>query len=211
MKSFSLAQPLVIMMLGLPGAGKSFFARQFSETFSAPLVSLDRIRYELFAEPKFSKDEELVVERLALHQIEELFKSHKTFIVDGAASTRVSRTIIERMANKRGYGRLIIWVQTDEQTTLSRSLHRKEGRLYDEFNTPLSADLYQRLAKRITPPSPVEQTIVISGKHTYAAQSKMVLQKLAGTPQQPTDPQTPRPRPPVIGERARSKQSIIVQ
>lgn len=179
MKSLSPNQPLVIMMLGVPGAGKSFFARQFAETFNAPLVSLDRLRFELFAEPHFNKDEELLIERLALQQIEELLKTHKTFIVDGAASTRVSRTIIDRMANKQDYGRLIIWVQTDPLTTKSRSLRRSPERPYDEFNAALTPDLYERLVKRVTPPAPHENYIVISGKHTYATQAKIVLKKLA--------------------------------
>ena len=47
MKSLSLAKPLVLVVIGLPGAGKSFFARQFSETFGAPMVSGDRIRHVL--------------------------------------------------------------------------------------------------------------------------------------------------------------------
>ena len=33
------AIPHVILMIGIPGAGKSTFAERFSETFQAPIVS----------------------------------------------------------------------------------------------------------------------------------------------------------------------------
>ena len=178
MQSLSLSRPLVIMMLGVPGAGKSFFARQFSDTFSAPLVSFDRLRYELFAEPKFSKDEETIIERLALSQTEELLKTKKTILIDGAMGTRVSRANIEKIAKQNGYGTLVIWVQTDPQTTKVRSLKRNPKRPFDDYNVSLPIEMYQKLVKHINPPLPRETYIVISGKHTYATQAKIVLSKL---------------------------------
>lgn len=178
MKSLSLSRPLVIMMLGTPGAGKSFFARQFSETFNAPLVSFDRLRYELFAEPHYVKDEETIIQRIALSQISELLKTQKTFIVDGGMSTRIDRAEIEKLAKKHTYSTLIIWVQTDPATAKTRSLRRNPTKAFDEYNTPLSDEIFEKLSKKITPPSLREAVIVVSGKHTYATQAKMVLKKL---------------------------------
>ena len=187
MKPLSLSRPLVIMMLGVPGAGKSFFARQFSDTFGAPVVSIDRLRYELFAESEYSKDEEVIVDRVATLQIEELVKTSKTFIVDGVIGTRVNRANIEKMAKQNGYGTLIIWVQTDPQTTKVRSLKRNPKRPFNEYNVSLSPEVYEKLARRVSPPLPREPYIVISGKHTYATQAKIVLKKLVSPHNESTD------------------------
>lgn len=178
MKSLSLSRPLVIMMLGVPGAGKSFFARQFSDTFGAPLVSHDRLRYELFSDPQFNKDEEMILDRLTLLQAKELLKTHKTFIIDGSMSVRTNRAIIEKLARDEGYGTLVVWVQTDPQTSQARSLKRNPNRPFDEYNSALSVDTFVKLSKRVSPPAGREPYIVISGKHTFATQAKVVLRKL---------------------------------
>lgn len=203
---------MVIMMLGVPGAGKSFFARQFAEMFNAPIVSFDKVRYELFAEPNFNKDEETIVERIASMQIEELLKTNKTFIVDGDMSTRISRSTLERLARKNGYNTLVIWVQTDVQTAKIRSLKRSPQRPYDIYNQPLTLEIFERLVKKINPPLPREPHVVISGKHTFPTQAKMVLKKLVSPrEEQPADTTVlpPRQTPPLAEPPTR--RSVTIQ
>lgn len=178
MKSLSLSRPLVIMVVGLPGSGKSFFARQFSDMFGAPLVSADFVRHTLFPESKYTAEEDAYVQTLTQNQLAELLKTSKTIVVDGGANTRAQRTVIEREAKAHGYGTLIVWVQTDEPTTITRSLKRNAKRQADVLNSPLSVDAYKRLKKQFGAPGRFENVIVISGKHTYATQARVVLKKL---------------------------------
>lgn len=91
MKSLSLTKPLVLMVVGVPGAGKSFFAKQFSETFSAPLVSYDALRTELYAEEPYDKQQSEIVDKIANLQLKELLKTKKTIIIDGLTNTRKDR------------------------------------------------------------------------------------------------------------------------
>jgi len=165
-------------MLGAPGAGKSFFARQFSETFSAPVVSYDCLRMMVFSEPTYQKSEEDVVRNLANNEINELLKTHKTFIIDGGNSTRPERLAIERAARENDYGTLIIWVQTDEPTSRFRATKRSAKRKWDEWNVSIPDQLFDSQLKRLMPPLPSEPAVVISGKHTYATQAKVILKKL---------------------------------
>lgn len=179
MRSISLAKPLIIMMVGLPGAGKSFFARQFSDTFGAPLISYDKIHFEIFKQPQFDNEEHMTVQRLVGYQIEEFAKTKKTFIVDGGLYTRAERTAIRQYANKAGYGAMIIWVQTDLATCQQRALKRNPRKEDDKYNHSLTVEVFQLYARKLTPPTAQESYVVISGKHTYATQAKMVLRKLA--------------------------------
>lgn len=75
MKSLQLSKPHLVVMVGLPGAGKTFFADHFAETFHAPYISWQSIRAELFNEPTYSKDEDAIVERIAAQQLGELLKT----------------------------------------------------------------------------------------------------------------------------------------
>lgn len=178
MKSLNLARPQMLLIVGNPGAGKSFFARQFSETFDAPVVSLDRIRYELFAEPTYSNDENDLVARVSGYFIEELLKTKRSFVVDGGCNSRTDRTQLVQLAKKADYATPIIWVQTDIATCRSRVLKRHPDKSVDDrFSPRLTEQLFNSLAKRFTEPTR-EKHIVISGKHTYSTQAKMVLRKL---------------------------------
>jgi len=178
MESLALTHPTLILIIGIPGAGKSFFAQKFSDMFGAPVVSADRIRYELFAKPQYNADEDDLIGRLALYQIEELLKSKRSFVVDGGGTTKVERTQLAERARQAGYELLTIWVQTHETTAKSRALKRSPRRQGDKYNTSLTAEQFGKLCRRFTAPSR-EDYMVISGMHTYSTQAKAVLRRLA--------------------------------
>ena len=179
MKALSLARPLLIMIIGLPGAGKSFFARHFSDTFGAPLVSGDELQFELFDPPKFTPNEYGLIKKLAERQLLQLVKTRSSILVDGICNNRQERLQLEQFAAAHDYGTLVVWVQTDDPTAKTRATTRSPKRPGDELNVRMSAEQYTTLAKRLTPPIKHEEYLVISGKHTYTTQAKMVLRKLA--------------------------------
>ncbi len=192
MKSLNLHRPLIIMMVGTPGAGKSYFARQFSELFSAPLISFDEIRHTLFHEPQYSADEEKLIALMMRQQINQLFKTERTFLIDGGLNTRSARMAIERLARAHDYGTIAVWVQTDEDTAAYRSTRRSAKRPGDALNKPMPEDVFTSQVKRINPPIEKEAHVVISGKHIFATQVKAVLKKiLVPRPSQP-QPEPPR-------------------
>ncbi len=185
MKSLSTSRPLVLLIVGVPGAGKSHFARQFAEIFHTPLVSYDKVQNLLFSEPKFSKEEELVIANIMNNQIQELFKTQKTFIIDGAVNSRVARMEIERAAKNHDYGTLTVWIQTDHESAQHRVLSRNKRRDGDKYNIRMTEEQFKKHAQRINPPALREQYTVISGKHTFATQAKVVLKKIV-TPRDTT-------------------------
>lgn len=177
MKTLSLARPLILIVVGLPGAGKSFFARQFSEMFGAPMVSFDRLRFELFKKALLNPDELDIVRRLANYQIEELVKTRRSFLIDGGASSLADRQKLEQLAKKHDYDTFVIWVQTDETTSRSRATKRSTKRLDDVLSPSISESAWSNFAKRFAQPTR-ESHMVISGKHAFSTQAKMVLRKL---------------------------------
>ncbi len=178
MKSLSTSRPLVLLIVGVPGAGKSHFARQFADIFHTPLVSYDKLQNLLFTEPKFSKEEELLIANIMSGQIQELYKTQKTFIVDGAVNSRAARMEIERTARKNDYGTLTIWIQTDHESAQYRVASRNKRRDGDKYNVRMTEEQFKKYAQRINTPALREQFAVISGKHTFATQAKVVLKKI---------------------------------
>lgn len=193
MSSLSPQRPLLIVVIGQPGAGKSFFARQFAETFSSPLISFDEIRSGLFDSPAYSNDEDFIVAHVAGLQLRELLKTKRTIIIDGGHNPRVSRDELARAAKTAGYGVLIVWVQADERIARSRALKRRSNRPDDAFNRSLTIDEFETHSRRFTAPGDRESFVVISGHHTYATQVRSVLKRLANQhePAKTTLPQRP--------------------
>lgn len=177
MKSLNLSQPLVMLVIGMPGAGKSFFAKRFSETFGAPVVSFDRLRYELFPEPQHTPEETELINRLADYQIDELTKTKKTFIVDGGSNAKTERTRISQLVKNAGYEVLVVWVQTHQGTAQTRATKRSARREDDKYNPSLTPEQFEAHVRRLTAPNR-ENYVVISGMHTYGTQAKAVLRRL---------------------------------
>jgi predicted kinase len=194
MKSLSLAQPHIILMVGVPGSGKSFFAENFAQTFNAPYVSLEKII-------PYTTDDNAATE-LMQHYVDELLKTQRPIIIEGNADTRVEREKLTRKAKVAGYETMTVWVQTDPITAKTRSVRDSKNKV----NRTLSADEYDRIVKRFTPPNALEKPTVISGKHTYATQAKIVLKKLSsGRPEISTHAIAPVP----TEERSRRNNIIV--
>lgn len=180
MKSLSLNQPHAIVMLGIPGSGKTFFAEQFAATFGAPLVNIDDIAKHAATEK--------AAYSLAEQQINELLKTKHTIVIEIGSATKQSRIYLSQKLKKAGYKPLYIWVQTDVDTAYARTAKQK--------NTPF--DVYKAQVERFASPSSSEEALVISGKHTYATQARIVLKKLsAGHTTQSTATSV---RPPARGQ-----------
>ncbi|MDB5167815.1 MAG: hypothetical protein JWO55_73 [Candidatus Saccharibacteria bacterium] len=167
MKSLSLAQPHVILMVGVPGSGKSFFAENFAKTFNAPYTSLEKII------PHTTDDGAALAIMQA--QVTELLKTRQSVIIEGGTDTRVEREKLARQAKVAGYEALVVWVQIDPASAKARSVRPTKNKV----NRTLTSEEYDRIVKRFTPPNALEKPTVISGKHTYATQAKIVLKKLS--------------------------------
>lgn len=145
------------MTVGIPGSGKSFFAQSFSETFGVPYVDFDQIDNRTTDATKAGE--------LALLFLTELSKTKQSFVFEGSSASRLHRTEFARLARSLGYTPLFVWVQTD-QVTAGRRIAKSGQYTKESFAAALS---------EFSPPHPTEKPLVISGKHTFASQAKVVL------------------------------------
>ncbi|NCS82970.1 hypothetical protein GW746_00935, partial [Candidatus Saccharibacteria bacterium] len=94
---------------------------------------------------------------------------------------------------KAGYTPLIVWVQTESIEAKRRALKK-----YPQ-GSELSAKAFEEALKTFETPVAKEQATVISGKHTYATQLRVVLRQLAS--ERPALKPRPIRRPPVHAKR----------
>lgn len=171
-------------MVGIPGAGKTHFASQFAKTFQAPFVN--------FREILKHTNEDAGALSVTDHFLDELLKTQRTVLFEGPTHNRNYRYELVKRIRAAGYEPLLVWVQTDT-TEAKRRATRRGGEYTKEG--------FDDMVKRFHAPAPVEKPIVMSGKHTYATQVKVVLKHLAGT----------RESDPVAPPSIRSSRNIIVR
>lgn len=82
MSKLTLTRPTLILLYGYPGAGKTFMARQLSEDIQAAHVQSDRIRFELFEQPRYDRQENQIVDHLMQYMTEEFLNSGISVIYD---------------------------------------------------------------------------------------------------------------------------------
>lgn len=176
MKSLSLTTPRAIFVVGIPGAGKTFFAEKFAETFNAPYIDVEKIRRTVFSSPTYDKNEQQAIDELALSYLTELLKTKKTLLFEGGTEARVDRMNLSKLVKTHGYEPLFVWVQTEPATANSRATRGVRGQ---DASKVISQERYESLAAKFTPLNRTEDFVVISGKHTYATQARAVLKRLA--------------------------------
>lgn len=182
MKSLHLTRPRAIMMVGVPGSGKSFFASQFAQTFHIPYIDSDTIAG--YSANKTASS------RLVALLLGEIIKTEQTFIIEGSGETKILRTEFIKFAKSHGYDPLFIWVQADRTTSRQRSA--KAGMAQDDYLDELH---------NFELPVESEKALVISGRHTYAGQARVVLNHIGRDNRSTTPVQHDRPASPTIPTR----------
>jgi predicted kinase len=181
MKTLSQTTPHVLFMIGIPGAGKTYFARKFSHTFEAPFIEAEAFRRAIVDTPTYSREEDGQINKLVELSMAELLKTKRTFLCEANLESRAARQRFTRMAKESGYEPLMVWVQTEPSTAEQRATKPMRARDEKVPRSPISKERYDQLSRNFTPPNATEKSVVISGKHTYAVQAKVVLKRLART------------------------------
>lgn len=163
MKSLKLEKPHMIVLVGIPGAGKSHFGNNFAQVFDMPILSIEKLK-------------QYGSERAMLYMLQEMIKTKSHFIYDGDASSKKLRDALSMIAEKSGYDILFVWLQTELFTAKDR--YESKTRKTD----------FEKLSNEFNPPIQNGKVLVISGKHAFSTQMRMVLGRLV-------EPKSKKPMP----------------
>ena len=178
MAKLQLVRPTLFLLYGFPGAGKTYFARQLCEELQAAHVQSDRIRNELFEQPRFDKQENRVVTQLMQYMTEEFLNAGVSVVFDVNAMRLSQRRALRDLARKSKADPILVWFQVDPETAYARIDKRDRRKSDDKFAVPLTRKQFDILAAGMQNPTSTEEYIVVSGKHTYQTQRSAVIRKL---------------------------------
>jgi predicted kinase len=171
-------KPVLILLYGFPGAGKTYFARQFCENVQAAHVQGDRIRFELFEKPRYDKQENDVVTQLMNYMTEEFLNAGISVVYDANAMRAIQRHGLREIARRAHAQPLLIWFQTDADSAYARNTKRDRRRSEDKYAAAYDRPAFDAITGGMQNPTNAEDYIVVSGKHTFSTQYSAVVRRL---------------------------------
>ncbi len=171
-------KPILIILYGYPGSGKTYTARQLNETLLSAHLQADRIRAELFESPQYDKKEDTIINQLMNYMAEEFLNAGVSVVYDINASRIGQRFTLRELAKKSHAENLLIWFQMDTETAYIRNKKRDHRRADDKYSASWDKNSFKELISHMQNPTNLENYLVISGKHSFQTQKNAILNKL---------------------------------
>lgn len=165
-------KPVLIVLYGFPGSGKSAFAKQFAEEIGAMHLHADKVAVDLFGGNNHEQQQQFVQ-----YMAHELLRAGVSVVYDGPAARSAERRTLRATADSAKAATVLVWLQIDPDTAFARTQNRDRRKSEDKYAQEYTQNSFEdALAYQQNPDG--EQYVVISGKHTFHTQSAAVLKKL---------------------------------
>lgn len=119
---------MIVIVFGLPGSGKSYFASRLAKIINAGYINSDRLRKEMFKDRTYSEQEKAAVYRTMLEKMKEAMNRNRDLVLDATFHKNETRKLFIQEAERKG-GIFFIEVKADENIIKERL---KEERPYSE-------------------------------------------------------------------------------
>lgn len=174
-------KPLLVVFLGFPGSGKTYFSRRLAEKIRAVTLNSDALRVSMFG---------------SLEKIEEIRRSDKSrlyadvfgamdyaarqcllaghcVVYDAQQTKRENRRGIEKIAADCDAIPVLVWVKTSRETALRRGQERDAGDDSHQYDAEKMAWLIDRFDSVTDLPESDENVVEISGEVPFEEQYKV--------------------------------------
>lgn len=173
-----LNKPVLILLYGFPGAGKTFFARNVCEDMEIAHIQGDRLRYELFEQPQNDKREAEIIMHVMNYMTEEFLNAGMSVVYDMNALRSAQRRHLRELAGQFKAKTLLVWVQVDPESAFARTVKRDRRKTDDRYAAELDRSAFDDFTKDMQNPGQNEHYLVISGKHHFKTQRNALIRRL---------------------------------
>jgi predicted kinase len=178
MAKIALSKPTLICFYGFPGSGKSYVARNLENELQLARVSADRIRHELFRQPRYDTQENAIVAHLMNYMTEEFLGAGVSVAYDTNALRFGQRRKLRELARRFNGNYLLVWLQTDAENAFLRTQRRDRRTQDDKYSEEQTKASFEHQLSFMQNPGPDEDFLVVSGKHSFVTQKNAILNRL---------------------------------
>ena len=105
---------MLIIVMGLPGSGKTYFAKAFASKFGALHTNSDTIRKELYHKPNYHPEDKAIVYRALFDFVTKGLKEGKDVVIDATFSRQTYRQPYFDFADQHHIPCFVILMEADE-------------------------------------------------------------------------------------------------
>ena len=121
------AYPVLILMSGLPGSGKSYLSEQVYAQLPCAIIESDRVRKVIFPQPTYTAEESASVHRTCQQLIRRLLKRGVRVIFDATNLLEFQRDLLYGLAERCGAHLLIVRTVAPE-AVIRKRLEQRQAR-----------------------------------------------------------------------------------
>ena len=119
--------PVLIIVSGLPGSGKSYFSRRLAERLPLPIIESDAMRQLLYPSPSYSQAESERLFRACHALIDELLRKGISVIFDATNLIERNREELYRIADSAEAKLIIVRLEAPPELVRQRMARRQTG------------------------------------------------------------------------------------
>jgi len=143
-----VARPVLIVVSGLPGTGKSYFSNKLAERLPFLVLESDVLRRTLSPSPSYSPQESARLFQALHHLIEKLLKKGICLILDATNLSEQHREHLYSITDRLGVKLVLVRVESPPEVARERLKARQER---PDLNNSSDADwtVYQRMKSSV--------------------------------------------------------------
>jgi predicted kinase len=139
-----LTRPVIIVVSGLPGTGKTFFCRRLAERLPYVILESYALRKQLFPTPDYSAAESVSLFQTIHQRLEKLLKKGMSVILDATNLAERHRKIIYNIAERTGARLILVSVEAPPELVQKRLKSRVKRPRTDEYSDA-DWEIYQKM------------------------------------------------------------------
>ena len=143
-----VANPVFVIVSGLPGTGKSHFSRKLAEQLPSVILESDTLRKRLYSSPTYNAQESHRLFNACHRLIEELLDSGITAILDATNLVEQHRERLYLISQRLKVKQIIVRVEAPRNLVLKRLQGRYRG-IDRGDNSDADSGVYQRMRARV--------------------------------------------------------------
>ena len=154
----SLPKSLLVILVGLPGTGKTFLSHILQERFPLALLESDKIRVMCFPKPKYTMSENKFVFDLCHRLIKALLKRSIPVLFDATNLLEKNRQVIYKISRSNDAKLFVLNITAEKKISKRRISERLLSNSNKDFSKA-NWDVYKRMSRFNEPISVKHWTI----------------------------------------------------